>query len=145
MQNSNPELILALTTISDSINNSNSLEFSVWNPTMTGWSSNPTGGIYYYCKIGKLVILNITQPNNGTSNATTCTLTLPFPSVQRTAATWSAPAKITDNNVTKITPGLILILNNATSLTCVLDYGYNAFTTSGNKKIDSATIMYECA
>lgn len=116
-----------------------------WTPTLTGWSANPTGGNYYYYEVGKMITLSISQPNAGTSNATTCVISLPFTAVTRAGAQWSAPAKIIDNAVAKTSPGLAQIGTGGTTCVVTLDYGFNAFTASGNKRIESCTITYEAA
>jgi hypothetical protein len=120
-------------------------EWREWNPTLSGWSANPSGGVYYYCRRGKKITLNIRQPNNGTSNATTCTVTLPFTAVPRTNARWTAPAEIVDNGTAKNVPGLAVIVSGGSTVTVALDYAFNAFTASGNKRINSLTIEYEAA
>lgn len=119
--------------------------YAAWVPEFTGWSSNPANGLYYYSRHGQTVILTINQPTNGTSNATTCTLTLPFPAVTRTNARWTAPAEAVDNNTALTTPAIAVILSAGTTVTFAKDYGYNAFTNSGNKRIASCTITYEAA
>lgn len=116
-----------------------------YSPALGGWSANPAGGLYTYYRIGKLVTVNVSQPNNGTSNASTAVIGLPFTAVSRTNAQWDAPAKITDNGVAKTVPGMAVITSAATSMTVVLDWGFNAFTASGGKRIESCTITYEAA
>lgn len=116
-----------------------------WTPTLGGWSSNPTGGLYYYTVVGKMCTVNITQPNNGTSNATTCTFTLPLTSRNLTSMTWTAPAKIVDNGSNSTTPGMARVQANSSTLTVYKDFAFNAFTASGNKRVDNCILTYEIA
>lgn len=49
-----------------------------WTLVPTGFSVNPTGVISEYTLVGPVCIATVSMPNNGTSNATTFTVTLPF-------------------------------------------------------------------
>lgn len=48
-----------------------------WIPVFTGFSADPTVSEARYTKVGKIVTANL-RLVNGTSNATTFTLTMPF-------------------------------------------------------------------
>lgn len=48
-----------------------------WNPTHTGFSSNPSGGNMTWCQSGRLMTINYQPGANGTSNATGYTITAP--------------------------------------------------------------------
>jgi hypothetical protein len=120
-------------------------EWTSWSPSFTGWSANPTGGLYYYRLVGKTCEISVRQPNNGTSNATTCTFSLPFTALTRTNARWTAPCEIVDNGVTITTPGLGVVSSAGTVVTVAKDYAFNAFTASGNKRVGSLQLTYEIA
>lgn len=113
-----------------------------WSPTISGYSSNPTGGLYFYEKIGKLVYLSVREPNNGTSNATTTTLTLPFTAVTKTNASWIGYGTVIDNGVAKAGSGAIS--SGGTTISFFSDnVGTAAFTNSGSKRISTFNIIYE--
>lgn len=116
-----------------------------YTPTFTGFSTNPTGGLYYYKQIGKTVILNIRMPNNGTSNSTAFTISLPVPAVTRTNAEWQGNAQIVDNGGVPATPGLMDILSGGTTLGVFKDYAGSTFTATGGKRLAAGTIIYETA
>lgn len=49
-----------------------------YSPTFTGFSADPASPVLRYTKIGQKVDLTFRMPNQGTSNATGFTMTLPF-------------------------------------------------------------------
>lgn len=53
-------------------------QFFDWSPTYGGFSTPPSGGVNRYCLQDKLCNFYIAPTVNGTSNATTFTVTLPF-------------------------------------------------------------------
>lgn len=113
-----------------------------WTPTLTGWTESlPAGGIYRYCKIGKLVILRIGM-SAGTSNDTVASMTIPFSNFNTNvhgtigyamnagtwltgACRWNIPA-------------------SGTSVNFYTDMASGAWTDSGAKRI-YAVIIYEAA
>lgn len=116
--------------------------WTAYTPTLTGFSSDPTGGTYRYSKVGKWVALTVTQPTNGTSNATTFTISLPF-----TAASDAISiAAIVNNTV----DGMGVARITSTDYTVLkvynaLDNGYGTWTASGSKACRSTSIVYESA
>jgi len=61
-----------------------------WTPTYTGFSADPTNGIYRYTLQGRKCCMTVIIPagNHGTSNATTFTMTLPFTAATITNMRW---------------------------------------------------------
>lgn len=116
-----------------------------WTPTITGFSSTPTGGLYYYTQVGKQVTLFITQPNDGTSNVNTFTITLPV--TARTIANmgWSGAGQIKDNSSLGSVPGLLLVTSGANTMSVYTTYAGGIWTTSGSKRLIYGTITYEAA
>jgi hypothetical protein len=53
-------------------------EPQIWNTTWTGFSSNPTAVVTYFL-IGKMCTVIINSTGTGVSNATTKSMTVPFP------------------------------------------------------------------
>ncbi len=118
----------------------------VWSPTIGGFSANPTGGLYYYVQIGKVVTLFIAMPNNGTSNATTITLSLPVTARTLSGMEWSGFGGGVDNGTPLTTPSLLYVASSSPStLTIFKDTSGASFTTSGNKRLVRGTIQYEAA
>jgi hypothetical protein len=118
--------------------------FTAWVPSFTGYSADPTGGLYYYLKIGKLVILTIREVTAGTSNSGGLTISLPFTAVTRTNQNWYGSAIVTDNNVIKFGGWIISTAGTAAAFNPGSTQS-DTFVTSGNKKVNGATIIYECA
>jgi hypothetical protein len=117
-----------------------------WTPTFAGWSANPTNSVYRYTRTGKVVTLAIRQGTDGTSNAVTATISLPYPAATIANMHWMVPAAFTDNGSFQAAPGRARIGSGDTVLT--LGKAWNAdggFTASGGKKVDIVEITYECA
>jgi hypothetical protein len=124
---------------------SSSEAWQTWTPTIGGFSANPTGGIYTYQQIGKIVTLAIGMPNTGTSNATTITLSLPVTAATRTNMTWFGTGQVINNGASQTTPGGLTISSGATTLTVTINANFGAFTTSGAKSLVYGNITYEAA
>lgn len=75
-----------------------------WTPTFTGFSADPSGGIYRYTQTGKKVTIHVAMPNAGTSNSTSFWLTLPV-----------TASSTTDYNISILIP--IAVNNSAESTT----------------------------
>lgn len=110
-------------------------------PTFTGFSANPTFTTSSYIKFGKTVIWNFTLNVNGTSNATTFTMTLPFTSSSQRQMGRTAAA--TDNG-TNYEGAFYVIEPGATVVSLFRTYAANAWTASGLKGI-SGQFIYEAA
>lgn len=125
------------------------IDWTTWSPTLVGWSADPASGIYRYCQIGKMVTMMIGQPTNGTSSATTKTISLPVTAatVAGTNMGWRAPAVVTDSTGNSF--GIGVVLSAATTALFGLAYVANntggGFTATGNCKIFSCTLTYEAA
>lgn len=116
-----------------------------YTPTITGFSANPTGGIYRYRQLGKTVILSICQPTNGTSNSASFTISLPVAAATIASQQWIGNCSVTDNSVTATVPGLMNIQSAGTTVGIYKDWAGNGFTASGNKRCPYGTIIYEAA
>lgn len=116
-----------------------------FDPTITGFSSSPANGQYYYMKMGKFVVVTIRQPTNGTSNATTFTISLTHVAVTRANASWVGYAQVVDNGAVPTNPGILEILSGGATIAAYKDFAGNAWTNSGNKRIAQGTIIYETA
>jgi len=118
-----------------------------YTPTFTGFSADPAGGIYRHFRTGKLCAVFIRQPNAGTSDATTFTISAPFTSANILNMLWMGSAQVTDNGTTLAASGLIQISPNTAIFNVYAAFGGAgvAWTASGNKRCNQAFIVYETA
>lgn len=109
----------------------------------TGFSANPTGVVARYKKIGKTCFINISM-SNGTSNATTFTITgLPFTSA--TGFTQYFAGAGGANNGAVITGNVFgFIATASTTITCALN-GSGSGWTAANGKAVLFSFCYETA
>lgn len=123
-------------------------DWTSWTPGFGGFSANPTVTWARYMQIGKLAIVTYKQTANGTSNATTFTITgLPltpsFPSVTNLLF----PAHVvTDGGTLQAAAGRVDVTSGSTTLTLRLDSGgATNWTNSSIKGVDNFTVMYQVA
>jgi len=101
--------------------------------SQTGWTALPTG-TYRYTAIGKLVVLRIAM-GDGTSNATTAKIALPFSAVNAGGGVGSANAYAIDNGTELTTMSRWAIGANSTTIDFYKDAAHGAWTASGTKRI----------
>lgn len=120
---------------------------TAWVPTQTGFSADPASGVYLYSQIGKLVHLFIRQPNSGTSNATTFTISLPVTARTVSNLRTVSGCSIVNNGTTQTTPGAMEISSGGTVLNVYMnfDLGSTLWTNSGGKRLAAGEIIYEAA
>ena len=121
-------------------------DWQTWTPSFTGYSANPTGGVYRYCVVGKICHFVIREPNAGTSNGAVITISAPLTAATVTGAQWIFPAGLADNNVTLTAWGRGRIGSGESAFT----FGTNpaidgGFTSSGNKRVSTFSGFYEIA
>jgi len=114
-----------------------------WAPTITGFSADPASGIYKWRAYGQTIKCFVRQPNSGTSNATTFTISAPVTAATVTNMQWGVVAPVTDNSVNLTTPGIIRIVSAGTVFDVLKDTAFAAFTNSGSKRIFSANPEYQ--
>lgn len=120
--------------------------WQTWTPTVTGFSSVPTNSSYRYKRIGKSVTLSINQGTNGTSNATTFTISLPIQAATVTNHTWGAAiSQLVNGGSVPGSPGLAQIDSGATVLGLFSTSAGASWTSSGGKRIIGLVITYEIA
>lgn len=101
--------------------------WTTWTPTFTGFSVDPTVSASYRIE-GKKLFIHMTTTANGTSNATTFTITnLPVAPVYQTIRL----CYITNNNVPAA--GRYVITAGSTTMTFSATPAAGAFTASGGK------------
>lgn len=120
--------------------------WSTWSPTLTGFSSVPAGAFYRYKKVGKICIIQITQPNNGTSNSNAFNISLPFQAANvGTGMEWRTTfAQPVNNSATETSsPGIAIISNNATEVVLYRTLSGNLWTNANGKRAPGLTMIYE--
>lgn len=91
--------------------------WQTWAPTHTGFSSAPSGGIYKYRYVGDEIEIEIVEPNDGTSNATTFTMTLPVTAATIAGMEWVGFASVRNNSSFVNNTGLGIIASANTTIT----------------------------
>ena len=116
--------------------------WKTWTPVFTGFSTDPTVTDARYTVVGKMVTVRL-QTGNGTSNATTFTITLPI-AAQSSGKQYCTIAQVTDNGSFKTTPGLLRTNANSTTADIFInsDQGGTAWQNTGGKKANFV-ITYE--
>jgi len=111
-----------------------------FTPTQTGYSANPTIGDCKYFREGRRVSFYYYESADGTSNATTKTLTLPF---NATNAFTTAPAVVTNNAVVQTTYGICQTRAASNILDIYRDQAFGVWTASAAARIRRLLITYE--
>jgi hypothetical protein len=113
-------------------------DFLNWNPTLAGFSINPTSTLYYYRVFYKDVTIRSRQGANGTSNATNFTMTTPFTTQSITNGAWQNVAfPVFDNGAVTTTPGMVQITSASSTiaLSKLTDGSSSAWTNVNGKRV----------
>lgn len=113
-----------------------------YNPTSGGFSAVPTGVVARFSIKGGVCSVSIRQANNGTSNSTGFSVTLPVQAANVSGAQWTAPAMVVDNGAVPTTPGLAVINAASSSIALYINYAGTAFTASGGKRVAAVVLQY---
>lgn len=116
--------------------------WQTWVPTQTGFSIAPAGGIYRYRYVGDEVELEIRQPNDGTSNANTLTISLPVQAATVTDMVWQASCRIRNNGAFVNNPGYASISSGSSTLDVHISYGTTSWGTANGKRLDYLCMRY---
>lgn len=103
-----------------------------YTTTWTGFSANPSGGITRFTVVANRCIVDINQPSNGTSNATTLTFSLP---VASSFDLFALLGRGVDNNTALTAPSRVDI--SGSTGTAYKDLAQTAWTNSSGKNIIS--------
>lgn len=116
-----------------------------WTPIFTGFSDTPTLVTARYCKIGKLVIIQVKMNGTGTSNSTLFRITnAPFTSASihlQGTLFWLGM----DNSAALTVPGRVYIKASDTEIVIEKDIAGTGWTSSGGNKRADFTLIYESA
>jgi hypothetical protein len=110
-----------------------------WAATYTGFSADPTDGIFTFFVRGGWCYCEIRNPANGTSDSANFTISAPI-TASVSSDYYGDYALITDNNIRGA--GEIEIQANTASFILGKGYTPSGFTTSGNKRCNFANIKY---
>jgi len=111
-----------------------------WSIAFTGFSSNPATPDARWAQVGKMVTIKM-HPTNGTSNATTLTVTAPIRAFVGTE--YAAPGSaVVNNGVNLGAPGLMLTTSGSATIACYRDVAFSAWTNV-NAKTLKGMLSYE--
>lgn len=109
-------------------------------PTWGGFSADPTVSVAKYALSEKFCVVVIECSGNGTSNATTLTFTIPFAAA---STAFTALAQITNSGTLSATWGLVATRVGSTTVDAYRNPQGQAWTNTGNKRINHVTLIYE--
>jgi hypothetical protein len=109
--------------------------WKTWTPTYGGFSVAPTPVTAAYTQVGKMVTARIRKnpASPGTSNATTCTVTLPVAAKEDAHVSWM---RYVDNGVSPATPGMLVTRGGSTTLDLYTGFNGAGWTASGDKDVE---------
>lgn len=111
-------------------------ETGTWTPTFTGFSVVPSNVTARYYRIPgtKVVFCHLQVDTPGTSNATSMTVTLPFPAANTTTQKWEMQGF---NNTAAVSPPAMMRTQvNSNICDCFLTTANGAWLNSGTKAIN---------
>ncbi len=110
--------------------------WKTWTPVFTGFSSDPVVTYARYTIVGKMVTAAM-QTGNGTSNATTFTVTLPVAAASA-GKQFLTIGQVTNNGAFQTAPGLMKTNTNSATADVFRngDQGATAWTNAGGKKVN---------
>jgi hypothetical protein len=117
--------------------------WQTWTPTYTGFSAAPTGGTYRYKVVGKTVHVAVKTPNNGTSNSTSFTMTLPLTCANIPGMEWQCTLNNLVNNGSVVGPGFGYLGPNTNIIFFSINSAGAGWTASGGKRINGMYLVYE--
>lgn len=120
-------------------------DFMDWLPAPTGYSSVPTNVIYKYKIYGKNIEAFVREATNGTSNATTLTMTAPFTALTLTNGAWQGYGSGADNGAGLTTMVIGSIVSAGTTFSFSKDPAGGAWTNANGKRVGAWRIWYQIA
>lgn len=106
-----------------------------YNPTLTGFSADPTDPYEVYQIIRDRVRMITRYATNGTSNATSYTATLPITAKTVTSGQWVSFHTFTDNGSLSTSGGRAQVASAASTVTFNTNFGGGTWTGSAGKRI----------
>jgi hypothetical protein len=120
-------------------------EYFVYTSTITGFSANPTSQHHYFMD-GEWCSVSMMTDSNGTSNATSFTVTGPVTSKTLSNGYWGISCWQTyDNSVLQTGAGRAFIANNSNVITIRPTHANTNWTASGTKGAYFSHLRYPIA
>jgi hypothetical protein len=117
--------------------------WSTWVPTETGFSAAPASGLYRYRTVGDEIEIEIVEPNDGTSNASGFTVTLPVTAATVANMEWVGMANTRNNSAYVNNPSLAVIASAGTILTFYISPNRTTtWGTTGGKRCAYLRMKY---
>lgn len=116
-----------------------------WTPTRTGFSANPGSTVYQFKFISDTCYITGRDGTDGTSNANTNYLTLPFGAIQTANGAYQFIAACNNNSVTLTTPSYGAVFTPDWSLLKIgldMSANFTGWATSNNKRVRTITGFY---
>jgi len=118
-------------------------DFFNFAATFTGFSSDPADNTFIFKIVGKFCHYKWTMDTDGTSNATTFTITVPIASVNVAHLQYFNPAVVRDNGA-NVAIGIAFLSSNDSTIS-FYQSAFGAFTNSGGKRAQGGMIVYRYA
>lgn len=120
-------------------------DWLVYSPTPTGFSTVPATAVYKYKILYGAASVFVRQASDGTSNANTFTIPLPFTAKTISNMAWGSVGPCIDNGSTQATPAAVRVLSAAAAMNVFKDFtSTNNWTTSGGKRLAQMNpLVYE--
>jgi len=112
-----------------------------YTPSITGYSVNPASATYKFRLDGRQCTV-VFEEDNGTSNATTTTYSVPITSATITAMDWWGMIPYPIDNGAAIAPGICYIPSNSVTISCHKTQ-LGAWANSGGKCMRGLRQSYE--
>lgn len=117
--------------------------WSTWTPTETGFSTAPSGGIYRYRTVGDEIELEIIEPNDGTSNASGFTISLPVTAATVSNTEWIGWANTRNNGAFVNNTSMAVIASAGTTMTLYISPNRTTtWGTTGGKRCAYLRMKY---
>lgn len=114
-----------------------------WSPSITGFSSNPSGAVYRFSIVGRTVHVAIRQLNNGTSNSSGFTLSAPVTAATITNMWWIGIANNENSGNLETGVAQLQIQSGASTITLARNASASGWTATGGKRITTGALTYE--
>lgn len=105
-----------------------------YTPVLAGWSSDPAIDRSVYFRVGKMITVQVHTSANGTSNATTKTVTVPFNAAGPTQI--GVTSFHVNNGVTATTPGICITRVGSNIVDFYTNTAAAVWTASGNCRLN---------
>lgn len=111
-----------------------------WTPSFTGFSVNPTG-VHSYSMYFKKMFVDVRHATNGTSNAVSFYMSMPFTPLTLANAKWTGSGQFVDNGTVGATPALCVINSGVARIDSSRAWtGTDDWTNAGNKRMASMSM-----